>query len=75
MNVHQGRMCCYDNVSRSRHIIRGSVRQEKELVRLQRKLVSDNAVFGNADAVQAGADRGQPAHDHRSLQGCYDPGD
>jgi len=74
MNIHLYRRGPLNRLFRLRHLIRGAVRDQQEPVRLQRYLILENAVLGNTDAVQAGADRAQTTHDNRSLQRGYNPG-
>src|SRR3989442_7965315 len=74
VNVDLYRRGPFNRLLRLGRIIRGAVRNQQELVRLQRYFITENAVLGNTDAVQAGADRAQPTHDDCSLQGRYDRG-
>ena len=48
----------------------GAMSQQKEFIGLDRGLVLHDAVFRNADAVQARADRTQSADDDSALQGA-----
>jgi len=74
MNIDLYRRGLFNRLLCLGHLVRRAVRDQQELVRLQRHLILENAVLGDTDAVQAGADRAQPTHDDRSLQGGYDPG-
>ena len=58
---------------RSLHFVNGSVNHQKELVGLERGLVVEYAVFGNADAVQGRANRAKATDNRGPFQGADDP--
>src|SRR5580698_5923626 len=64
-----------DDVLRLLHFIGGSMNDEQELVRRQRSLIFDDAVFGNADAHQGCSERTYTADNNCSLQASHNPGD
>ena len=56
------------------HVVESAVRDDDELVGLEGRLVLDDAVFGNPNAVEARTERRQ-SPDHGGLtQGADDPG-
>jgi hypothetical protein len=51
MNINPHRRGVFNHLFRLGYFIRGAVRNQKELVRLQRYLISEDAALGNTDAV------------------------
>ena len=54
---------------------RRSIHEQQNFIALHRRFILKNAVLGDADAVQARADRTQPAHNNRALERTDNPGD
>jgi len=57
------------------YVIDGAVGNQDKLARLERRLVLQYAVLGNAKTVQAGAERAQAAHQGGTFQRPDDPTD
>jgi len=73
MNRVDAMLSGVDNIIGFVHGIGRAVNDQQELICLQRELVLKNAVLRYPDAGQASADCADAAHNHRSLQACYDP--
>jgi len=59
MLVDRKRACPLEDPLRGGHVVHGAVRDDDELVGLERGLIPEDAVLGDADAVEACADRRQ----------------
>ena len=58
------------------HLVGGAMSDhQQKLVRLERRLVLHDAVLGNANAVQRGAQGTEPPNHHGAFQNADNPGD
>jgi len=55
------------------YVLGDAVSDQEEVVRFQPRFLREDAVFRDADAVQARPDGAQPAHRHRPFQPRHDP--
>jgi len=67
-----GGLQCAQNISCLSRLSGSSMSDHQKLARLNGRLVSHDAVFGYAYAIQTGADGAQAAHHDRIFQGRYD---
>src|SRR5579862_9491857 len=68
-----GGLSCVQNIPGLGSVGGSAVCNQEELVGLDCGLVFQNAVFGYANAVEAGSKSAQPSHGHRALQAADYP--